>query len=68
MSEWQPIETAPLAKLVLMWHPTWRQPWPGRLNGDDGASWIDTCEAEARGWQAHATHWMPLPQPPTSDS
>lgn len=62
---WQPIETAPLAEMVLLWAPAWRHPFPGRRNGDNGAVYVDTCETEARGWQAHATHWQPLPDPPS---
>lgn len=64
MSEWQPIETAPLAKMVWLWAPCWRHAFPGQRNGDYGACYIDTCEPAAKGWQTHATHWMPMAEPP----
>jgi hypothetical protein len=61
---WQPIETAPMCEMVLLWHPLWRHPFPGQRNGDHGAVWIDTCEMEARGRQEYATHWMAMPKVP----
>lgn len=61
--EWQPIETAPLAQMVLLWQRAWRHPFPGRHAGD-GIVVVDTCEANASGWQTHASHWMPMPAPP----
>jgi hypothetical protein len=62
--EWQPIETAPLGKMVLLWQPCWRHPFCGQRNGDAGQVWVDTCEPEARGWQAFASYWMPIPEMP----
>lgn len=64
MGDWQPIETAPMAKMVLLWGGGWRHPFPGMRNGDGGHVWVDTCEPQVAGWQAWATHWMPLPEPP----
>lgn len=61
---WRTISSAPLAKMVLLWHPAWRHPFPGQCNGDDGACYIDTCEVEAKGWQTYASYWQPLPSPP----
>jgi len=61
---WQPIETAPLAVLVLLWSPAWRHPFPGRRNGDCGRCWVDTCEPNAAGWQTFCTHWMQMPNLP----
>ena len=63
--DWQLIETAKLGEMVWLWHPLWRHAFAGRPNGDGGAVWIDTCETEARGRQDFATHWMPLPVPPS---
>src|SRR6185437_12360765 len=38
---WQPINTAPLAKNVLLWAGGWRHPFVGCRNGDHGACYID---------------------------
>lgn len=61
---WRTIESAPLGKMVWLWAPAWRHAFPGQCNGNYGACYIDTCEPIAKGWQGHATHWMPLPAPP----
>lgn len=57
MSAWKPIETAPkhVPILMLMNHCIIEGEW----NGESGVSYygIDI------GWPA--THWMPLPEPPT---
>lgn len=59
-SAWQPMETAPLRQPVLLWLPEWGESAIGYLNGN-GEVVIDgeACAIEA------ATHWMPLPAPPT---
>jgi hypothetical protein len=60
MSEWQPIETAPMdGRTVLVWASPYDD-LPGfqttaRYHPDAG--W---CVDELR----KATHWMPLPEPP----
>lgn len=61
---WKEIESAPLGKMVLLWAPIWRHPFPGQRNGDDGAVYVDTCEPEAKGWQTFATHWVEFPDKP----
>lgn len=63
MSDWMPIETAPIGEMVWLWSGAWRHAFPGRHCGN-GEVWIDTCEPEAKGWKGYATHWMPLPEPP----
>jgi hypothetical protein len=65
MSEWQPIETCPLAttddfmhrKHYLLW-----ERWPLPFIGFPSVSgvWID-----GEGDYRDPTHWMPLPEPPT---
>jgi hypothetical protein len=65
-SGWQPILTAPLGTIVLLWHRQWRHPFPGRRTGDHGAVWVDNCEPVSFGWETFATHWLPLPTPPGS--
>lgn len=61
---WQPIETAKLGEMVLLYSRGWRHPFPGCRNGDLGKCWVDTCEPEAKGWQTHADWWMPFPELP----
>jgi len=54
MMEWQPIETAPMKRIVLMW---WR----------DGAFSVSAVQngRQLETLMRHgATHWMPLPAPP----
>lgn len=62
--KWYPIDEAPLAVMGLVTGPLWRGAFPGARNGENGAVWIDTCEAVAKGRQDYATHWMPLPPRP----
>ncbi len=59
--DWQPIETCPLAKTVLLWGGAWRSPFVGMRNGPFGQCWLDGDP----GFQMfNASHWMPLPDPP----
>ena len=71
MTDWQPIETAPHETPVLLYSPpdhfgrstievglasagrTWPAPGGGTFSN--------------RTWHGYATHWMPLPPPPTED-
>lgn len=67
--EWQPIETAPKERgLILLWRPTthwkvdlgcWR---PNTIKAAHWGSW----NAMPIYWciQNPPTHWMPLPEPP----
>ena len=72
MADWQPIETAPKGRVILLWAITDR--------GDDGEviNWKMATGAapfdgptewiwdgyRLREWDVHPTHWMPLPEPP----
>jgi hypothetical protein len=47
---WQPIETAPKFETILIWQPEYKRV---TLSINDGFEW------------KHATHWMPLPAPPS---
>lgn len=67
---WQPIETAPRDRRVLLWGRYW----------SDGQGWFSDAlsgwwSAELERWEANGglhsysfgvrpTHWMPLPAPP----
>ena len=71
MSDWQPIETAPVNKTVLFW---WRpiNPNPyaeacviGQISSYEEGKWWDSARGEYQDvW--HVTHWMPLPGAPRS--
>ena len=72
MSEWQPIETAPKGRVILLWAVTdlgdggevrnWKMatghtPFYGPIEWTwDGY--------RLRQWDVQPTHWMPLPEPP----
>lgn len=63
MSEWRPIETAPLemdgdAPVVLLWNGyVMRVGEHGWTESGKPVFWDGEC-------RVHATHWMPLPEPP----
>lgn len=60
---WQPIETAPWdGPPVLLWKESTREHYvAARVRGEHGHGW---CTPD--GFQIfRATHWMPLPLPPT---
>lgn len=84
MSEWQPIETAPMdGSKVLAWDQDWQLPVVMHFTSRDylQREYGDPDYME-EGWYAdysypepgfpespmRATHWMPLPPPPTPRS
>lgn len=69
MSEWQPIETAPLdGTFVLVWAPDQKDKIPflaqylPRFPGDVDGSWYGW--GENMSLDVGLTHWMPLPAAP----
>lgn len=68
MSEWQPIETAPKMREVILWADTSTRDFPnwkmasGYYHDGIGA-WIWAGE-QVRDWAFPPTHWMPMPTPP----
>lgn len=58
MSMWQPIETAPKQTKVLLYAP----PHKLYVNPKGMAAEMRVARAADYTW---ATHWMPLPKPPT---
>jgi hypothetical protein len=61
MSEWQPIETAPLdgTHILLIFRWAYRNKHIAEgWYSDNADDWM------TRWGTVHATHWMPLPQPP----
>lgn len=58
--DWQPIETAPRdGTSVLCWSSVYDAPVVAK-GGADGTFWEGDWEYEVR-----ATHWQPLPDPPS---
>jgi hypothetical protein len=67
---WQPIETAPLDKSLLLW---WRPIQPnayadgcviGQVSSHVPGNWYNSQTGQFQDlW--HITHWQPLPAPPS---
>jgi hypothetical protein len=58
-ARWQPIETAPVGKDVLLYCPE-----RGLMNEERiELGWADSGRGSHHAW---ATHWMPLPEPPNA--
>lgn len=69
--EWQPIETAPkdgTQVLLIRWVPdTRRHGWMDIdrwATKEEGRGWVGFGSFNPEFWPA--THWMPLPAPPTT--
>lgn len=72
VQNWQPIETAPKDKLILLWGRYWSD-GQGWFNQPLMGHWVevrDRWEAvSAVGWfGVRPTHWMLLPEPPQEES
>lgn len=70
MSEWQPIETAPRNKIVLLFGRYHYQPenWKihsGYVQEQGGCVWNGERLTE---YSMKPTHWMPLPKPPVESN
>lgn len=64
--DWQPIETAPKDRAILLW---WPQQYHCPVVGHWGDKWSPWIGWKVTGWthekfQTEPTHWMPLPQSP----
>lgn len=61
--DWQPIETAPLKGCFLAINAKWdlRKCWRHKPSAR-----TDMILTWARNGKFPATHWMPLPEPPTN--
>lgn len=66
LRQWQPIETAPLDKLVLCW---WR-PKTDNKYAECAITAVVSSHESGKYWDGelhdlwHLTHWQPLPEPP----
>jgi hypothetical protein len=78
MTDWQPIETAPKMKTILLFAITdvaedgrvrnWKMEtgfYHTGFTSDDGRSPWNWGGRNLAVWDAPPTHWMPLPEPPT---
>ena len=67
MNGWQPILTAPMRKMVILWCPWMHKVAIGALGGrHDPNKWRIRTDMSAQ-WivtDGEPTHWMPLPNPP----
>lgn len=79
MTDWQPIDTAPVDQNILVWLPAFDQDgrehsvWPAIVteDGEDGR-WIDIPDWSEGGvgysvGKVDPRYWMPAPQPPSTD-
>jgi hypothetical protein len=72
MSEWQPIATAPVDELILVWVPAMNIVRVGRNNTKGAFThapgwsiWLSSGPSAARlGKETQPSHWMKLPDPP----
>lgn len=70
--EWQPIETAPKDKFLLLLGPSGYTTTPfvcttGRMcTNYHVGRWIDHANDDLTDWGFEPTHWMPLPAPPSN--
>lgn len=65
---WQPIETAPRDQRLLLWNGTgmYCGHWAKSIETDDEAWIIAEYGNEGDQLLIKATHWMPLPLPPST--
>jgi hypothetical protein len=73
MSDWQPIETAPKMKMVLLWAATDIDAYGSITNWKmETGYWSEFYNSWAwpqriASYDVPPTHWMPLPDPPTME-
>lgn len=61
MSDWQPIETAPLTGRILVWHTHWNECWLVESYGESKGWWCGDYDHTGENF----SHWHPLPPSPT---
>lgn len=62
MNDWQPIETAPSGKEILLYFPAITN---SEHTSNNRPQWIVTGYKTTG--RRKASHWMPLPQPPKTE-
>lgn len=71
---WQPIETAPRMRIILLWAVTdisdageiknWKMATGHYSDGDEGWEWDGRV---LQPYDVQPTHWQPLPDPPAAE-
>ena len=65
MSEWQPIETAPLNEVIWGYcFEDYQQPITHTHTDIDDEETIYICKSVIKDRFVSVTHWKPLPEPP----
>jgi hypothetical protein len=59
--KWQPIDTAPKDRAILVFEPYWQHRITSAIWDDKAKHFRSNCYAYI---EMHATHWMELPEPP----
>lgn len=82
MSEWQPIETAPLNEDILLWQPSWENHGVTLRDAGMMVGSLERFDVQDRQFLVrpsmvggydmecevtHPTHWLPLPPPPAGE-
>lgn len=67
--KWQPIETAPKDKRVLVWsgQEIYAAHWARHMTTDDEAWVVAQWGEEGDQALVKPTHWMPLPEAPNAE-
>lgn len=60
MTDWQPIETAPKAMMLILYFPP--------LGGKNALNEMIRVDRYPVGYPRQPSHWMPLPLPPNAPS
>lgn len=61
--EWQPIETAPKGRAVLIYKPNTNEQYVAAyITGEHGPGWCDQSGCQI----FRPSHWRPLPEPPAA--
>ena len=65
MTDWQPIETAPVGQYVLGYYPDdpWAPVWT--VIQEFGEWYGDHHTSKSGTYRKAPTHWMPHPEPPS---
>lgn len=73
--EWRPInDAAKNGVLILLWSDAWEMSWGIQIGHFEDGMWlcgegeVEDGELDEDGVELSPTHWMPLPEPPTTET